>query len=42
MVPRHPPTRKDHKVEMDLITIVTIVPDPWLKMENTKVAIAGK
>jgi len=27
---------------MDLITIVTIVPDPWLKMENTKVAIAGK
>jgi hypothetical protein len=27
---------------MDLITIATIVSDPWLKKENTKVAIAGK
>jgi len=27
---------------MDLITIVTIVTDPWLKKEDTKVAIAGK
>ena len=41
-MPRHPQTTSDPKVSMDPITIIAIVTDPWLKMENTKVAIDGK